>query len=459
VAEPYLEREDKFDVEPGFTLPELPAPDGTELRRAQHQLRSVYYDTADRALLRARMTLRRRSGSTDAGWQLKIPHAPAREEIRRPDAPVLPAELAGLLLGVGRGQPLLPVAVLDTTRTTLELLAGDGQRLCEIADDTVHASASGDGAVASAWREVEIELGPAGDERLLAELGSTLMAAGARRSAAASKLARALGVVDGDPAGAVPAYLLEQQRVMLAGDLALRRNDDTVIHKTRVAIRRFRSTLRVFCDRSATAGLDEELRWLAGVLGEVRDRQVMRRRLLGLVDELPDTEVLGPVRTRIEVTLDGELAEAWRRLSDVLTSERYLALLAAVDAFVAAIPAETDRAGLRKRMRRAERTVERRLRHTGGDPLRIHRARKAAKRARYAGELAGPVLGRKAVAQAGRNEGRQDLLGEHQDSVLTARLLLRLGQLAGSTAGENGFTFGLLYERELQRGAAIRAEL
>jgi hypothetical protein len=49
----------------------------------------------------------------------------------------------------------------------------------------------------------------------------------------------------------------------------------------------------------------------------------------------------------------------------------------------------------------------------------------------------------------------QKVLGEHQDSVVALGTLRTLGARAGSTAGENGFTFGLLYGLELQ--AARRA--
>ena len=39
--------------------------------------------------------------------------------------------------------------------------------------------------------------------------------------------------------------------------------------------------------------LHEELRWNAGVLGEVRDAQVMYRRLTGMIAELDDSTRLG----------------------------------------------------------------------------------------------------------------------------------------------------------------------
>ena len=51
------------------------------------------------------------------------------------------------------------------------------------------------------------------------------------------------------------------------------------IHDTRVAIRRLRSTLRVFgtlLDGASIAGGDDGLEWFAGLLGEVRDSQVQR---------------------------------------------------------------------------------------------------------------------------------------------------------------------------------------
>jgi inorganic triphosphatase YgiF len=79
-----VERELKFDVGPGFVVPDVQSdlPSGTHKVASTEQLRSEYYDTADHALLRARMVLRRRTGSTDTGWQLKIPDGSFREEIR-----------------------------------------------------------------------------------------------------------------------------------------------------------------------------------------------------------------------------------------------------------------------------------------------------------------------------------------------------------------------------------------
>ena len=82
-------------------------------------------------------------------------------------------------------------------------------------------------------------------------------------------------------------------------------------------------------------------------------------------------------------------------------------------------------------------------------------ARPANRAARYAGELGRPVLGKKkATNSVHRYQNLQDILGEHQDAVVAADLPRRM---AAGTAGhpdENGFTYGLLYARELDRALA-----
>src|SRR5438270_12636146 len=81
-----IERERKYEIDAAGIVPRL---DGTAGVRSQedpveHVLHSTYFDTSDFRLLRAGITLRRRTGG-DAGWQLKLPiDAEAREEIQLP---------------------------------------------------------------------------------------------------------------------------------------------------------------------------------------------------------------------------------------------------------------------------------------------------------------------------------------------------------------------------------------
>ncbi|MBB0232030.1 CHAD domain-containing protein, partial [Streptomyces calidiresistens] len=79
-----------------------------------------------------------------------------------------------------------------------------------------------------------------------------------------------------------------------------------------------------------------------------------------------------------------------------------------------------------------------------------HRARRAAKRARYAAEAAEPALGRAARDEAARFRRIQDLLGDRQDGVLARETLLHLAREA-EAAGESAFTHGVLHGRETAR--------
>jgi len=84
-----------------------------------------------------------------------------------------------------------------------------------------------------------------------------------------------------------------------------------------------------------------------------------------------------------------------------------------------------------------------------------HRMRKAAKRLRYAVDVVRPVVGKPARRTGKRAKALTRVLGEFQDSVVARPILRDLGMRA-KLAGENGFTFGLLYGRE--QHSADRAE-
>ena len=488
MASSFIERERKFEVGPTFRLPDLldVVPPGSRTDESVQRLRSEYFDTADHAVRRAGMTLRRRTGTDDVGWHLKLPHGQHRQELHFDLSEEIPAEVSNLLIGVTGGAPLVLVAVLETERHVTRIIDSDGDPVADIDLDQVRATADPAGrAIASAWTELEVELGsPSVSDEQLVVLGRRLRDAGARPSRTTSKLARALG--EAPPAKKRPKhqhkkdtkyragavllpYLAEQHRVLLLGDVGLRRSDDAVIHRTRVATRRLRSTLRVFAplfDADRSRALDAELRWYAELLGAVRDSQVLEQRLRQAVADTDPDLVIGPVQQRIDAHLDAQRREAWDRLQAELTGARYLRLLAEVAAWATEPPC-TSRAkrpakDLTRLTKQANRTVSRRLKagNRAGDVELLHSARKASKRARYAAEAVGTSAGSagKAAQKADRYRTLQDLLGEHQDSVVAAQLLRELGAEVGSTPGENGFTFGLLHEREQHRAARARKQ-
>ncbi|MEO6701293.1 MAG: CYTH and CHAD domain-containing protein [Jatrophihabitantaceae bacterium] len=489
MVEEYREREDKYQVEASWLMPALTdfTPPGGRIDERTVRLASRYLDTEDRSLLEHRVTLRIRHGELDSGWQLKLPDGTGRTELRLPAGGAVagdsnaqpPAELAELVLGLCAGRSLITVATLHTERRLSRLLDADGGLVAEVADDLVLATVPG--SPEQRWREVEVELG-SGDERLLAEIGALLTGAGARPAEAASKLGRALGVLRVGPPDRparrlgelVASYLDAQFRALTAGDLQLRRGGHP-IHSTRVATRRYRSVLRVFAklfQADRRDALDTELAWYAGLLGEVRDREVLRGRLAEAVRELPAELVLGPVAAAIDEQLGAEQAAARAELARELAGDRYLALQAELTAWHRQPPftAAADRSAgrVRRYLQRAERAMDKRLRAAqraaaqaglsheealtqGSADERLHRARKAAKRARYTGELARPRLGEPASRLVSAATALQDQLGAHQDGVVASESLLRLGAMAGGRPGENGFTYGLLYARLLYR--------
>jgi len=265
---------------------------------------------------------------------------------------------------------------------------------------------------------------------------------------------------------ALARYMFTQIEQIFAGDVGLRRGQDP-IHDTRVAVRRLRSTLRVFgtlLDRCAIEGVEDELQWFAGLIGEVRDCQVQRRRLLAAINELPPELVLGPVASRIDNELLQSIERPARdRVSDAMDSPRYLDILKTLRrcSMQPPIAEPVSTKALHKLVRRAACKADRRLAVgiAAGDDALLHRARKAAKRARYAAELVEPLHNGKQVRNAIKHyEQIQTVLGDLQDSVIARNTLLQLATKAGTTPGENGFTYGLLYANELRQAEAARRE-
>ncbi len=481
----HLERENKFDAAAGYVLPDLTAvvPQGGRVEQGSVRSDSVYFDTQEHDLLTRGVTLRSSTGTSDTGWQLKVPTGDTRTEFRLDPTgtdTTVPKQLSALVAGLRRGKALRHVVTVHTDRTVHRILDAQEQLVVEVADDLVTSVAPGRrAATLSSWREIEAELGPAGTDHTLAGVTGLLARSGATVSGGPNKVAKALGVTPtpadhadlprrGSTAGdVIRAYLAEQDDALITGDLPLRRGLGG-IHPTRVATRRLRSTLRIFAgyvDPEQARAFDAELCWYAGLLGQVRDREVQRARFAAAIAELPPQLVLGPIAARIEQHLLAEQLQHQQALDKAMTGRRYLLLLRESGRWATKPPFTALAAGRPKQLRTPVQTAARKVtKHLtaglgphGGDE-ELHKARKAGKRARYAAELAGPVLGQNMRNSIQRYRDLQDILGEHQDAVVAADLLRRLVAGTVDRPGENGFTYGLLYARELRRAADSRQQ-
>ena len=483
------ETEIKYETDTAFAYQEhltqlgrLPQVAGTSGPDEQ-RLEAEYYDSGDLRLIRAGVTLRRRLGGDDAGWHLKLPAGPGtRREIRLPPdgSGTVPGELAGLVQGYTRGEPLRPVARIATTRQRMVLLGRSGESLAEVAADDVSAQTMGESATLSQWHEVEVEL-TGGDRRLLEAAGEMLLREGLRPSQWAAKLERALGDRLAQPAQ-VPSrsgtagqvimdYLRDQARRLASLDPMVRLHEPDSVHQMRVTTRRLRSTLRSFrrvIGNGEADRLAAELRWLGRALGAARDAEVLPEHLLTELSKLPAEQVAGPVQARIQGHFAPVRTEADAEARSVLGSQRYFALLDTLDRLTGRPPSgpEADRPAqdvLPAQVRRVRKRAARRMRrawHTPPGPARdaaLHRARKAVKRARYAGEAVTPVAGKRARRFAKRMKQVQSVLGEHQDAVIAAQAVRQLG-MSAHLAGENAFSYGLLYERESHGREHLQAQ-
>ncbi|CAN5520936.1 CYTH and CHAD domain-containing protein [soil metagenome] len=496
MADTQREIESKFDVAPDFVVGDLSdlIRQGDSLDVDTIELISIYYDTPELDLLRSRLTLRRRTGDADTGWHLKVPGDGFRTELRWPldegapsedasadDASAMPEELRALVTVFTHGAEVEPIMQLKVQRSRHRVSNATGELRFELADDQVRATGLASQLAARRWREVEVELGPAGTQSDLIVASALLIDRGAFASKAPSKLVRAIYGHAGPVAteGSVGAELMKYVQVqcdaITAGHFAVSlmpfdpeatSEPHEAVHQTRVATRRLRAALRTFApvfDPVRASRLEAELKWYAAELGAVRDREVLRIRLARALEELPAFLVVGPVAEQIDAVLLGELHAHAEALLQIMRSARYHDLIDELGQWRTEPPltpaADQPASEMAQYVAAAEKTLHRRLkraraRHASDEQL--HAARKAGKRARYAAEASTPALGKHASTLARAAADLQTLLGEHQDAVVATELLRRIADLAAEQ-GQNTFTYGILVADQ-RRAAADSAE-
>lgn len=295
----------KFDLDPDDValVREAPALASTACESCDHE--TVYFDTAGRALraagfsLRVRrtgdrfvQTMKRRNGGSVGlfvrdEWEDEVPEcAPVLDRLKA-------AAVKRVLARIGT-DPLLPLirTLFSRTRWTVDFRGS----CIEIVLDEGRV-VSGDSEAPICELELELIHGkPRALFRLAKEIGATVPL----RLGVLSKVERGYALTEdllGAAAGAVPVQLspeIDQRTAFRAvanaclrqfrlNEIALLsgRRDAESLHHGRVALRRLRSAFVLF--RPILVGkefrhLREDLRWLAGQLGEARDLDVLIAR-------------------------------------------------------------------------------------------------------------------------------------------------------------------------------------
>ena len=239
------------------------------------------------------------------------------------------------------------------------------------------------------------------------------------------------------------------------------------VHRARVEIQRLRGRLRALrpvLDKAWVDRLDGELGWLAHELGALREVDVHIRRLGDRVRALPPVDI--PAGTQLVEALAMERAERSTAVRADLDSSRFGDLVGLLWAATSApltrpfpaasCPARTVLPVLiEKRWRRVCRAVEASDAADWSDDA-LHRVRKAAKKLRYASEMAIPIVGPACKGLTKAAESVQDVLGEGHDAATTQMWLRRRVLDSGSSAA--AVAAGELIGREHERGRSCRAQ-
>jgi CHAD domain-containing protein len=436
------EREVKLAAPAGFRIEAFEPGDGiAATRREVRRYETIYFDTDDLRLAGWGCSLRFRS---DEGWTVKLEPSTEGALIEREErlfpgqADALPPDAFDVVRAYVRESRLRPVISLRTVRRPVALRRETGEAIGELVlDDVVVVERS---RVRERFLEVELELADGVPGRAATPIVRRLRAAGTGPPDLTPKYLRGLGdraptepevrppgIGPGSSAGdVVRAAVATSVARMLRHDPGIRidRGPEDV-HQARVATRRLRSDLQTFgslMDPALAGELRAELRWVARLLGTLRDTDVLLARFRARAEALP-VQDMSAARALVR-GLRRSRARGLRDLLAAMREERYVRLLERLVAearepsvlSTASSPAE----GLAELLAERAAALHEMAGGLGEEPpdAALHGVRIASKRLRYAAEALAPVLGKPVARVARAAVGLQDVLGDHHDAVV-----------------------------------------
>ncbi|MDT2007142.1 CHAD domain-containing protein [Rhodococcus opacus] len=286
-----------------------------------------------------------------------------------------------------------------------------------------------------------------------------------------------------EPGEFLRRYLQREIHNLGLADVAVRRDEPEAIHDMRKASRRARSALQAYAPGLGLGlGLAEraqplvlDLRWLGRRLSEARDVEVQWQRIITRIAESAPLPAQESVYARVNEYFAEQAEVARNSALGALDSERYRALLDSLIGIVDELatrsaPSPSARApvtdsatgemtaeDLARTLQQLAAKVSKRVDKVRDSTSRterderIHRARKGAKRMRYAMEVVRPLAPKKTQRALDHFNDFQDVLGEFQDSTVARERLLSIITAHDHTA-QSSFGLGILYQREQQIG-------
>lgn len=432
----------------------------------------TYYDTHSGSLFRRGIRLLGIGDPEQWRW-LRAEPAPAAEAPPE-DCPAVPPPPDDAPVE-WRGQRLLPVLRVSVRRKVQQLTAQSGQVFQLSIGDAAFARPM-DREWVTGRRLVCLSV-PEGQEPEVAVIGSFLRDLYRLKPLPHDLLVYGLDVLAAHLPGApVPARLklkpgdtlrqaghklLSRQAFKMRANIEGARMDldPEFVHDIRVATRRARFALRLFGEelgRTDAEALRAELAWIAGLLGHVRDLDIMQLNINRYTDELAGRPI---VPAAIREHLQSARAEALAALNDALAGERFAQLLTRLERMAAdergQPPSEPARNVIeaapqliRVAMARLERWLKRRPAEL--TPAQLHRIRIHFKRLRYTCEFFNDLFAEAFTAAIGHCVDYQDCLGEHQDAQVAQSKLREMAERlapADGTSPETLIFVGSMIQR------------
>lgn len=425
----------------------------------EKRLLALYFDTPGEEVARHEMALRlRRSGNQwvqglkagrSGGGGL---HAREEWEFKRRNASIdlalfADTPLAKLPHHRRLHERLGEVFRVDMRRTTWEVELAPGSRV-EVALDRGEVRR---GEAREPVCEVEIEC-LEGEPMAVFDFASRLLGKVELRPSAVTKARRGYRLLRGEKAAVVKASAanlhagmspMEAARAALSEGLgALQGNEEGVlatsdpeyVHEMRSSLRRMRSTLRVLrpkLRRGLEDSVRKDIRWLAKVMGEARDWDVLATQTLpGLLQAHGESPGGDGLASAVQAQRESKRAALRTALRSpryarfILTLARWLAQ-PAVAAEGGSKLADVASRALRKRRRLFVASAQRLSQR---DPAQRHRLRIEAKRMRYAVEgFASLFPGKRVRAFLDPLTALQRGLGDANDAAVAGQLIEKLG--------------------------------